>query len=78
MPGTSPHLSEIDPLILPWPPVSLPELIAQTNMDQQSVNRLRDEIVKFIHWLGRNVTRYFVSEYESPTQEYINQVRGSS
>lgn len=55
--------------------VSLPELIAQTNMDQQSVNRLREELTKMTSWLGKNATRYFVNEYETPSQEYIDRAR---
>ncbi|OAA60941.1 hypothetical protein SPI_04965 [Niveomyces insectorum RCEF 264] len=49
--------------------VSLPELISQTNMDQQSVNRLRDELTKLTAWLGKNMVTYFVSEYETPNQD---------
>lgn len=58
--------------------VSLPELVAQTNMDQQSVNRLREELVKFTNWFSRQeqVLKYFVSEYETPGSEYVNQVSG--
>ena len=59
----------------PYALVSLPELLAQTNMDQQSVSRLREEIGKFTMWLGRNCQTYFVSEYENPTQEYIDKAR---
>ncbi|TQV95057.1 histone acetylase complex subunit [Cordyceps javanica] len=55
--------------------VSLPELLAQTNMDQQSVSRLREEIGKFTVWLGRNCEHYFVNEYETPSQEYIDKAR---
>ncbi|KAL2024280.1 hypothetical protein VTK56DRAFT_8762 [Thermocarpiscus australiensis] len=55
--------------------VSLPELIAQTNMDQQSVNRLREELTKFTNWFARHVTKYFVSEYETPGPEYVEQAR---
>ncbi|OTA95192.1 hypothetical protein M434DRAFT_394086 [Hypoxylon sp. CO27-5] len=55
--------------------VSLPELIAQTNMDQQSVNRLREELVKFCTWLSRHTTDYFVSHYESPPQDYIQKAK---
>ena len=56
--------------------VTLPELIAQTNMDQQSVNRLREELLKMTNWLGKNATKYFVSEYETPSQSYIEKARG--
>ncbi|KIN02489.1 hypothetical protein OIDMADRAFT_159912 [Oidiodendron maius Zn] len=55
--------------------VSLPELIAQTNMDQQSVNRLREEVTKLTNFISRNATKYFVSEYETPSQDYIDQAR---
>ncbi|KAK0634516.1 MRG-domain-containing protein [Bombardia bombarda] len=57
--------------------VSLPELVAQTNMDQQSVNRLREELTKFTTWFGRHVTKYFVNEYETPSQEYVDQARSA-
>uniref|UniRef100_L7JLU7 Histone acetylase complex subunit n=1 Tax=Pyricularia oryzae (strain P131) TaxID=1143193 RepID=L7JLU7_PYRO1 len=59
------------------PPMSLPELVAQTNMDQQSVNRLREEITKFTNWLGKNYTKYFVSEYETPGPDYIEKSRSA-
>ena len=57
--------------------VTLPELIAQTNMDHQSVNRLREELSKLTNWLGKNVTQYFVSEYETPGQDYVEKARGA-
>ncbi|KAE9375476.1 MRG-domain-containing protein [Stipitochalara longipes BDJ] len=55
--------------------VSLPELIAQTNMDHQSVNRLREELSKLTNWLGRNALNYFVNEYETPGQEYAEKAK---
>ncbi|KAI0901302.1 MRG-domain-containing protein [Annulohypoxylon nitens] len=55
--------------------VSLPELVAQTNMDQQSVNRLREELMKFCAWLSKNTAAYFVSHYESPPQDYIQKAK---
>ncbi|KAF2964799.1 hypothetical protein GQX73_g8764 [Xylaria multiplex] len=55
--------------------VSLPELLAQTNMDQQSVNRLREELAKFSTWLSKNATEYFVSSYETPTQDYVDKAK---
>lgn len=45
-------------------------------MDQQSVNRLRDELAKLTAWLGKNMVKYFVSEYETPNSEYSEKVRG--
>ncbi|RYC61353.1 hypothetical protein CHU98_g4855 [Xylaria longipes] len=55
--------------------VSLPELIAQTNMDQQSVNRLREELAKFSTWLSKNTTEYFASSYETPVQDYVDKAK---
>jgi len=55
--------------------VSLPELLAQTNMDQQSVSRLREEISKFTNWFSKNSETYFVNEYETPSSEYIDKAR---
>ncbi|KKF95561.1 Chromatin modification-related protein eaf3, partial [Ceratocystis fimbriata CBS 114723] len=55
--------------------VSLPELVAQTNMDQQSVSRLREELSKFSVWLARNAQTYFAQDYESPSQEYVDQAK---
>ena len=56
---------------------SLPELIAQTNMDTQSVNRLREELAKITSWLGKNSARFFTAEYEAATPEYIEKARGA-
>ncbi|KAF4637748.1 hypothetical protein G7Y89_g325 [Cudoniella acicularis] len=56
--------------------VSLPELIAQTNMDTQSVTRLREELSKMSNWLGRNAEKYFIKEYETPSQQYVEKARG--
>ena len=55
--------------------VTLPELIAQTNMDAQSSNRLREELAQMTIWIGRNVTTYFTNEYETPGPEYIEKAR---
>ncbi|ELR02578.1 Esa1p-associated factor [Pseudogymnoascus destructans] len=59
--------------------VSLPELIAQTNMDQQSVSHLREEIIKLTNWMVKkpNLEKYFVAEYETPNQSYIDMARGN-
>ena len=57
--------------------MSLPELIAQTNMDQQSVNRLREELIKVTTWLGKNAEKYFVKEYETPGADYVEKARGT-
>jgi mortality factor 4-like protein 1 len=45
-------------------------------MDVQSVNRLREELSKLTNWLAKNAAKYFVSDYETPTQTYIEKARG--
>ncbi|KAJ5585539.1 Chromatin modification-related protein eaf3 [Penicillium hispanicum] len=46
---------------------SLPELIAQTNMDLQATSRMREEISKLSMWLSKNSEKYFRTEYISAT-----------
>jgi mortality factor 4-like protein 1 len=46
-------------------------------MDQQSVNRLREELLKFTNWLAKHGTKNFVAEYETPGPEYIEKARGT-
>jgi mortality factor 4-like protein 1 len=45
-------------------------------MDQQSVNRLREELIKLTTWLGKNAEKYFVKEYETPGADYVEKARG--
>ena len=54
----------------------MPELIAQTNMDTQAVNRLKEELTKMVNWLTKNANRYFTAEYEAADSEYIEKARG--
>lgn len=54
----------------------MPELIAQTNMDLQSTNRLREELSKFTIWLGKNNSQYFATRYMTASNEYIEKSRG--
>ena len=60
--------------------VSMPELIAQTNMDVQAVNRLREELGFMTNWLQKEaqVIAFFQSTYESPGQAYIDKVKSST
>jgi mortality factor 4-like protein 1 len=55
--------------------VSLEELVVQTNLDQASCNKLREELSQFTVWLGKHMTKYFINEYSSPTQEYVERTR---
>ena len=54
----------------------MPELIAQTNMDQQSTNRLREELSKVAIWLSRNSDMLFTSKYKAASNEYVEKVKG--
>ena len=54
----------------------MPELIAQTNMDQQSTNRLREELSKITMWLAKNSDKYFATRYITATYEYVEKSRG--
>ncbi|CAO2650920.1 Nn.00g092170.m01.CDS01 [Neocucurbitaria sp. VM-36] len=60
--------------------VSMPELIAQTNMDHQAINRLREELSGMTTWLSKEpqINTYFASVYESPGQAYIDKVKSST
>jgi len=57
--------------------VSMPELVAQTNMDAQSVARLREELVKLTNWLGKESARWFVKAYVDPGVEYVEKSKGT-
>jgi len=60
--------------------VTMPELIAQTNMDHQAINRLREELSSMTTWLAKEpqINAFFASVYESPGQTYIDKVKSST
>ena len=55
----------------------MPELIAQTNMDQQSILRLREEMSKLNLWIARHAGRLFTAGYEHAGEDYIRRARGN-
>lgn len=57
--------------------VSMPELLAHTNMDSQAMSKLRDHIEEFVKFLGRNPDEYMSSPYESASPRYIDLSRGA-
>ncbi|KAI4130014.1 MAG: hypothetical protein LQ338_001948 [Usnochroma carphineum] len=57
--------------------VNLPEIVAQTNMDAQAVNRLREEMTKFLQWLSKHTRDYFFADYEPAGQDYIEKTRAN-
>ena len=40
--------------------------MVQTNMDQEAMARLKEEVSKFTSWLAQNHDKYFVAKYEKP------------
>lgn len=55
---------------------SMPELIAQTNMDAPSVAKLKQELQQLTSWLGKQADKYFAAAYEDPGSDYQNKVKG--
>lgn len=43
----------------------MPELTAQTNLDAQATNRLRDELINMLMWMAQkdNIPKYFGTPY---------------
>lgn len=56
--------------------VSMPELIAQTNMDGQSVGKLREELGRLTRWLAGNWRAYEARAYVDPGDGYREKARG--
>jgi len=50
--------------------VSMPDLIAHTNMDAQSVSRLREELSKMTQWMAKRISTYLSVEYDHVGQDY--------
>jgi mortality factor 4-like protein 1 len=56
--------------------VSLPGLIAQTNMDQQSVGYLRDHLEDFLRYMAKSQDKLFQNEYENTSSRYEANAKG--
>lgn len=50
----------------------MPDLVAHTNMDTQSVSRLREELSKMTQWLAKRIERYLSIDYEHAGQDYVD------
>ncbi|KAG4304926.1 hypothetical protein PORY_001601 [Pneumocystis oryctolagi] len=55
--------------------VSLPELIAHTNMDHQSIQILKSYIKEFLKFLVKNQSEYFLKIYENASPNYQSLAR---
>lgn len=55
--------------------VSMPDLIAHTNMDAQAVARLREELFKMTQYLSKNTDKYLSTEYEHAPMDYVESVK---
>lgn len=51
------------------------ELAAQTNMDAESIAKMKTEVGKFAVWLSINSKRFFVAKYEKPDAAYLEHAR---
>lgn len=57
--------------------VSLPALIAQTNMDQQSVAALREHVEDCLKFMVQHRSKFFLKEYENTSPHYEAISRGT-
>lgn len=55
--------------------VSMPDLIAHTNMDAQAVTRLREELFKMTQFLSKHTDKYLSTEYEHAPNDYVDSVK---
>lgn len=55
---------------------TMPELLAQTNMDAQSTTRLREELSKFCIWLSKHSEHYFKPGYVTANNDYAERAKG--
>jgi mortality factor 4-like protein 1 len=56
----------------------MPDLIAHTNMDSQSVSRLREELSKMTQWLAKRIETYLSTDYEHAGQDYLENAKNNS
>jgi mortality factor 4-like protein 1 len=56
----------------------MPDLIAHTNMDQQSVSRLREELAKMTQWMAKRVDEYLSTEYQHAGQGYLESAKNGT
>jgi len=55
--------------------VSLPQMIAQTSLDSESVSLIRDYSNELMVWMVKEKDRIFQREYESTPLNYQNVIR---
>jgi cobalamin biosynthesis protein CobT len=54
----------------------MPEFLAQTNMNQQAINRVREELSKFSIWMSRNAEKLFAPKYDAPANTFMWDIPG--
>jgi len=57
--------------------VQFPQLLAYTNMDQDSMTLLRDQFTEFLEYMADNKKKMFQIEYENASPIYISLVKDS-
>lgn len=56
----------------------MPDLIAHTNMDSQSVAHLREELAKMTQWLAKRMQKYLSADYEHVGTDYQDSAKTSA
>jgi len=57
--------------------VQFPQLLAYTNMDQDSMTLLKDQFTEFLEYMANNKKKIFQIEYENASPIYISLVKDS-
>jgi mortality factor 4-like protein 1 len=57
--------------------VQFPQLLTQTNMDQDSMTLLKDQFTDFLEYMANNKKKMFQIEYENASPIYISLVKDS-
>jgi mortality factor 4-like protein 1 len=71
------YISVTDPLTTsPTLAAIMPELLAQTNMNQQAINRVREELSKFSLWMTRNAEKLFAPKHSAPANTFMWDIPG--
>jgi len=57
--------------------VKLPELLAKCNMQREHITVLVAKLTELLKFLQSNKQKYFVTDYEAPTEEYVKHALGT-
>jgi len=57
--------------------VKLPELLAKCNMQREHMTVLIAKLAELLKFMQASKAKYFVSEYEAPTEQYVQHALGN-